>query len=224
MQQRTPIRFGIIGAGMVADYHRQAIRQLSDEGAELTCVVHHDPSRFDAISSRFGVECVDEDDLLSNPGVDAICICTPSGQHAAQAIAAARAGKHVLVEKPMALSLADAQRMTDACADAGVSLGIVYQRRFDPVFQSVRERIENGDLGELTMAVLSMPYFRGDAYYAAHRPQSALLHTQYPQPQQSSGAVDGGGHGGGGTRPLRLPMFRPDRNYKSQNFQVPDHF
>ncbi len=165
MQQRTPIRFGIIGAGMVADYHRQAIRQLSDEGAELTCVVHHDPSRFDAISSRFGVECVDEDDLLSNPGVDAICICTPSGQHAAQAIAAARAGTHVLVEKPMALSLADAQRMTDACADAGVSLGIVYQRRFDPVFQSVRERIENGDLGELTMAVLSMPYFRGDAYY-----------------------------------------------------------
>ncbi len=165
MLEGRSIRFGILGAGMVAEYHRQAIEHLAAEGAQLACVAYRDPRRFDEVSSRFGVPCVDEDALLTDPSVDAICICTPSGQHAAQTLAAARAGKHVLVEKPMALSLHDADRMIRTCEEAGVVLGIVYQRRHDPTFQDVRARIERGELGELTMAVLSMPYYRGQSYY-----------------------------------------------------------
>ncbi|HEX7069221.1 MAG TPA: Gfo/Idh/MocA family oxidoreductase [Rhodothermales bacterium] len=165
MGASQPVNFGIIGAGMVAAYHRQAILQSESAGARLARVCHHDPARFDEIGARFGVPCVDEETLLSDPGVDAVCICTPSGQHAAQTIAAARAGKHVLVEKPMALSLSDAERMIRACESAGVRLGVVYQRRFDPTFQAVRRALDDEAIGTLTMGVLSMPYFRSQDYY-----------------------------------------------------------
>jgi predicted dehydrogenase len=97
--------------------------------------------------------------------VDAVCICTPSGQHAAQAIAAARAGKHVLVEKPMALSLGDADAMIAACRAAGVYLGVALQRRIDPIFLGVKAAIEAGGLGKLTLGAISVPYLRQQSYY-----------------------------------------------------------
>lgn len=180
MDVAPTVRFGILGAGMVAEYHRRAIEQSTAAGARLACVSHYDPSRFDDIAERFGVRCLDEEALLANPDVDAVCICTPSGQHAAQAIACARAGKHVLVEKPMALSMPDAERMIQACDDAGVKLGVVYQRRFDPVFQAVSRAISDGGLGAVTMAVLSLPYFRGQTYYDS-------------APWRGTWALDGGG-------------------------------
>ena len=165
MTAPRPFRFGILGTGMVAAYHRQAIVQNGPSGAELVCVGHYDPARFAQLEAQFGVPCRDEEAMLADPDVDAVIICTPSGQHAAQAVAAARAGKHVLVEKPMALSLADADRMIEACDAAGVTLGVVYQRRFDPEFQTVQRAISNGELGKLTLGVLTLPYFRGQAYY-----------------------------------------------------------
>ncbi len=159
------VRFGILGTGMVADFHRQAIQANAELGAELALVGHYDPARFQAIRERFGVEVVSQYELLAEPSLDVICICTPSGQHAAQAVAAASHGKHVLVEKPMALSLEDADAMIAACSQAGVALGVVLQRRTDPVFRRIRAAIEAGDLGELTLGLLSMPYYRPQAYY-----------------------------------------------------------
>lgn len=159
------VGFAILGAGMVADYHRQAIAANADQGARLVAVGHYDPARFAEIGAEFGVPCVDQEDLLADATVDVVCICTPSGQHAAQAIAAARAGKHVLVEKPMALSLADADATIAACDRAGVKLGVVLQRRAEPLFQRIHRAIEAGDLGELTLGVVTMPYHRSQAYY-----------------------------------------------------------
>jgi UDP-N-acetyl-2-amino-2-deoxyglucuronate dehydrogenase len=159
------VGFAILGAGMVADYHRQAIVANADRGARLVAVGHYNPARFAEISAEFGVPCVDQEDLLADPAVDVVCICTPSGQHAAQAIAAARAGKHVLVEKPMALSLADADATIAACDRAGVKLGVVLQRRAEPLFRHIHRAIEAGDLGELTLGVVTMPYHRSQAYY-----------------------------------------------------------
>ena len=159
------VGFAILGAGMVADYHRQAIAANADRGARLVALGHYNPARFAEISAEFGVPCVGQEDLLADAAVDVVCICTPSGQHAAQAIAAARAGKHVLVEKPMALSLADADAMVAACDRAGVKLGVVLQRRAEPLFQRIHRAIEAGDLGELTLGVVTMPYHRSQAYY-----------------------------------------------------------
>lgn len=165
MSTRNTYGFAILGAGMVADYHRQAIEANSESGAGLIAISHYNPDRFDEISARFGVPCVTYEQLLADPAVDVICICTPSGQHPAQAIAAAQAGKHVLVEKPMALSLADADAMLSACEQAGVKLGVVLQRRAEPLFRRVYDAIQSGDLGDLTLGVVTIPYQRPQAYF-----------------------------------------------------------
>ena len=150
---------------MVADYHRQAIAANAHLGARLVAVGHYEPAQFAAISQRFGVPCRTYQELLADTAVHVICLCTPSGQHAAQAIAAAQAGKHVLVEKPMALTLADAQAMITHCEQAGVKLGIVLQRRAESLFQQISQAIQAGDLGELNLGALTIPYHRPQAYY-----------------------------------------------------------
>jgi len=160
-----PIGFAILGAGMVADYHRQAIEANAGGGARLVAVGHYNPDRFADISAKFGVPCLTQEQLLANPKIDVVCICTPSGQHAAQTIAAAQAGKHVLVEKPMALTLADADAMIAACEQAGVKLGVLLQRRAEPLFAQVFRAIRAGDLGDLTLGLVTIPYQRPQAYY-----------------------------------------------------------
>lgn len=157
------VGFAVLGTGMVADYHRQAIEKAP--GARLVAVGHHDRARFDELGGRFGVPCLTLDGLLAHPEVDAVCLATPSGQHAEQAIAAARAGKHVLVEKPMALTLGDADAMIAACARAGVRLGVVLQRRTEPLFQRVREAVAAGDFGALTLGLVTLPYHRPQGYF-----------------------------------------------------------
>ena len=95
----------------------------ADLGTRLVVVGHHDPARFDEIGVRFGVPCLTPEDLLDRSDVDVICVCTPSGRHAGEVVAAAEAGKHVLVEKPMALSLDEANAAIRACDRARVELG-----------------------------------------------------------------------------------------------------
>jgi predicted dehydrogenase len=160
----SEIRFAIVGAGNVARYHATGIARTT--GARLVAVCRADPARAAEAAERFGVPCeTSYEALLARDDVDVVCICTPSGRHAAQAIAAARAGKHVLVEKPMALTLADADEMIEACRAAGVLLGVALQRRADPTFQSVRAAIEAGELGRLVLGTVSVPYWRPQSYY-----------------------------------------------------------
>src|SRR6476619_5866671 len=151
MESRMPteeIGFAILGAGMVARYHATAIERTP--GARLVAVGRSDPARVEDTTAQFGVPCLaDYAALLARDDVDAVCICTPSGLHAKQTIAAARAGKHVLVEKPIALTLGDADAMIAACAQAGVRLGVALQRRTEPEFQRVQAAIAAGELGRL---------------------------------------------------------------------------
>jgi predicted dehydrogenase len=165
LSTKESIGFAILGTGMVADYHRQAIAANAPLGARLVAVGHHAPAQFAAISQRIGVPCRTYEELLADTAVHVICLCTPSGQHAAQAITAAEAGKHVLVEKPMALSLADAQAMITHCQQAGVKLGVALQRRAESLFQQIHQAIQAGDLGELNLGALTIPYHRPQAYY-----------------------------------------------------------
>jgi predicted dehydrogenase len=157
--------FAILGAGMIAEYHAQAINTNRENGARLVAMGHYDPQRFSEIERRFGVPCQAESELLSNPQVDVICICTPSGQHAQQTIAAAQAGKHVLVEKPMATRLEDADAMIAACHQNQVTLGVVFPSRTKPVFRRIQAAIQSGELGELTLGLVNLPYYRSQAYY-----------------------------------------------------------
>ena len=157
--------FAILGAGAAAEFHRRAVEANADLGAKLIALGHYNPSRFKQLEADFGISCQSQDEILERQDVDVVCICTPSGQHAAQAIAAARAGKHVLVEKPMALTLADADAMIATCKDSDVRLGVLLQRRAHPTFERIRTAIEEGALGELTLGAVTIPYFRSREYY-----------------------------------------------------------
>jgi len=156
--------FGIAGTGMVARYHAQAI--AATPGARLAAVCRAERGRASEAAAELGAPCEpDLQALLARSDVDAVCLCTPSGLHAGQALQAARAGKHVLVEKPMALSLADADAMIGACREAGVRLGVALQRRTDPATRALHDAIRAGELGEMVLGTASVPYFRPQSYY-----------------------------------------------------------
>jgi predicted dehydrogenase len=150
---------------MVARYHAEAIART--EGARLVAVARSDAAKAREAEAIFGVPCeTSYEALLARDDVDAICIGTPSGLHAQQAIAAARAGKHVLVEKPMALTLPDADAVISACREAGVLLGVFLQRRTEPIFQAIHSAA-HGPLGRPVLGMISVPYNRNEAYYAS---------------------------------------------------------
>jgi UDP-N-acetyl-2-amino-2-deoxyglucuronate dehydrogenase len=162
----TALGMAVVGAGVAARYHAQAIAAAA--GARLVAVGRADAARAAETEAAFGVPCeTSYESLLRRADVDAVCLCTPSGRHAAQAIAAARAGKHVLVEKPMALTLADADAMIAAAREAGVRLGVAFQRRTEPAYASLRSALQAGELGRAVLAIVALPYVRAQAYYDA---------------------------------------------------------
>lgn len=165
MKRYPEIGFAILGAGMIAEYHAQAIAANRENGARLIAVGHYDSQRFAEIEQRFGVPCQTEHELLSNSQVDVLCLCTPSGQHARQTIAAAQAGKHILVEKPMATRLEDADAMIAACDQNQVTLGVAFQSRTKPVFQRIHAAVQSGEFGELMLGLVNLPFYRSQAYY-----------------------------------------------------------
>ncbi len=158
------IGFGVVGAGMIAQYHAEAIAQTP--GVRLMAMCRANPARAAEAEAQYGVPCDTRyAALLARPEVEVVCVCTPSGAHAEQTIAAAQAGKHVLVEKPMALTLADADAMISACRQAGVLLGVALQRRTDPTFVAAQKAIAAGALGRLVLGSVSIPYLRTQDYY-----------------------------------------------------------
>ncbi len=164
-QRINIMKFAILGPGIVADYHSTAIASNQDLGAQLTAVGHYNQHRFEALSQKYEVPCITFDEILADSSIDAVCICTPSGQHAAQSIACAKAGKHIVVEKPMALSLSEADAMITAARENNVRLTVAFQRRTEPLFKLIKEALTGGDLGEISLASVVLPYFRGPDYY-----------------------------------------------------------
>ncbi len=165
MKSSDEIGFAVLGAGMIAEFHARAVAENAGRGARLVAVGHYRKERFRDIEQSFGVPCMSEDALLENPDVDVVCICTPSGQHSAQTIRAAEAGKHVLVEKPMAVTLAEADAMIAACQKQQVNLGVIFPNRTKPLFQEVFHAVKSGQLGELTLGLVTLPFYRSQAYY-----------------------------------------------------------
>lgn len=161
------IRFAIVGSGHVSRYHYAAITALGHRGAYLAAVSTRDRSKFQAVESQFGVPCMDYQALCEHPEVDVIAICTPSGAHAFQALAAAKAGKHLIVEKPMATTLEDADAMIQTCEANQRLLAISFQRRTQPLFRRLKTLVDDGLLGKPLMASLVLPYQRKAAYFAA---------------------------------------------------------
>ena len=171
----TGVRFGIVGCGSISEQHARAIGLI--EGASVTAACSRTPEKSRAFAATFHCEAVDSlDALVRRPDVDAVVIGTPSGQHADQGIMAARAGKHVVVEKPVDVTLAKADALIVACASAGVRLAVISQFRFLDAVQQVRAAVIAGRFGRLTMGSAYIKWFRPQSYYdsAAWRGTVAL--------------------------------------------------
>lgn len=159
------IRFGIIGSGTIAAWHAEGIRSCKD--AVLTGVTDVRPEAAKAFCARHGGRPYETlDALLDDPSIDAVCICTPSGLHARQAIQAAQKGKHALIEKPLALTVQEADQVLAAAAQHRVTLGVVSQYRFLDSFQALHQAVRAGWLGRVVTAEVLMKYHRSAEYYA----------------------------------------------------------
>lgn len=119
-----------------------------------------------SFSRKYGVRCYDRlEEMLADLEIEIVCICTPSGLHAEQAVFAARAGKHVLVEKPMAIHLTDAYRMIQECKRCGVWLGTIFPRRMSPAAQFLKKWIADGGQGSLNLCDAYVKIYRSQQYY-----------------------------------------------------------
>lgn len=126
------------------------------KGNKLIGVVSRDPARAQDFARRFGAEhaYTNFDDLLRNPEVTVVAVHTPNSLHCDEVIAAARAGKHVFCDKPMATTVADAERMVAACEKAGVTLGMNFHNRSMPCFIETKRVIDSGEIGQITVIEL----------------------------------------------------------------------
>ncbi len=124
------------------------------KGARLVAILSRDQARGDEAAHKYGIDAAysDLDQLLADPQIDAVIVATPDGLHEDQVIAAAKAGKHVLCEKPMAISLAACQRMAEAVAKAGIVFAMGYDNRFNPGLAHVKELIDQGAVGPVRLA------------------------------------------------------------------------
>jgi predicted dehydrogenase len=146
---RDRLRIALLGTGWVADFHARAVRE--HPGAELVAAANWREPSLRALAERHRIPRVTTDwrALAADPEVDAVVIATPNALHAPQAIAFLEAGKHVLVEKPMAPTLAEADAMVEAARRAGAWLMVAHCWRFHPDVRALRARVERGELGEI---------------------------------------------------------------------------
>jgi UDP-N-acetyl-2-amino-2-deoxyglucuronate dehydrogenase len=156
--------FGIVGAGVIAATHAESIASLP--GARLAAVTDVDAQRAAALAAATGADAEPGlDELLGRPDVDVVCVCVPSGMHAEVGVAAAAAGKHLVVEKPIDVTLAAADRLLAAVADAGVAMTVISQHRFDQGLAELRGLLGAGALGRLVFGEASTKWYRSQGYY-----------------------------------------------------------
>jgi UDP-N-acetyl-2-amino-2-deoxyglucuronate dehydrogenase len=160
------LRFALVGCGRISKRHSELLGENQIKGAGLVAVCDKVLSKAEAISSKYGVpaySCYHE--MMQSEKVDVVVILTESGVHAANTIDLAKYGAHIVVEKPMALTLADADAMIEACDRHGVKLFVVKQNRFNVPVVQLRNALESGRFGKLIMGTVRVRWCRPQAYY-----------------------------------------------------------
>lgn len=159
------VGFGIIGCGVIAPWHVAGIKGSSN--ARLVAVCDIIPEKAEKLAAENGNPrvCTDHRKLLEDPEVQAVCVCTPSGLHAKVGIDAAQAGKHVLSEKPIDITLENIDAFIAETKKAGVNLGCIFQRRTQPLWIAVHDAVQGGKLGKMVLADAYIKYYRSQEYY-----------------------------------------------------------
>ena len=158
------IGFGIIGCGMIANFHSKAIEDV--RGAKLVACFDTFPSAADRLAKETGCRAYhDLDEMLADPEVDVVTIGTPSGAHMEPAVAAARAGKHVIVEKPLEITLRRCDKIINECEKAGVVLSTIFPSRFHASSVELKRAIDQGRFGQLVGGDAYVKWYRTQEYY-----------------------------------------------------------
>ncbi len=161
---KQKIGFGIIGTGAIAGMHAAAIAACKD--SELLAVCSSSQKRSKLAAEKFQVPADHElNEFLARKEVEVVCICTHSGNHLEPALAAAKAGKHILLEKPIEVSLDRADQLIQACKEAGVKLGVIFQNRLKPGYVKLKEAVKVGKIGNLLMGTAAINWYRDPSYY-----------------------------------------------------------
>lgn len=172
------MRFALVGAGAIGEVHARLIASLGKR-AQLTAVVDNNIARARRIAAEFGgTPMTSLTDAVEQ--VDAVSICLPSGAHADPAVLALQAGKHVVVEKPIDVTLASADRIITAERESGRTVAVISQRRFQREPASVQHAITEGELGRITSGIAESTFWRSQEYYDS-------------KPWRGTWALDGGG-------------------------------
>ena len=156
--------FGIVGAGLIADFHAKAIADIPN--AKLSACCDKIPDRANKLADKYNARAFESyEEMLKSDNVDIVTIATPSGLHMEPVIAAAEAGKHVICEKPLEITLERIDAMVEAHQKSGTVLGGVFQNRFTEAQTALREAINSGRFGVITYAAVFVPWWRTDEYY-----------------------------------------------------------
>jgi len=179
MMVKRKLKVGIVGVGTIADIHAQAIRK--SDGMEICSFYSRNEERAKGAGEKYGHKwTTDWDDFISDNDLDLVSICTPNGNHMDYGVKAAKAGKHIIIEKPIEVTLERAKQLIRTCQEQSVSLAVIYQSRFTPSIMWLKEQLDAGILGNI---------FLGDAYIKWYRSQNYYDSGEW----RGTFALDGGG-------------------------------
>lgn len=160
------LKFALVGCGRIAHRHAELLGKDQINGAKLAAVCDIVPEKSKAFGQKFGVPYfTNMHEMMSTQNIDVVVVLTPSGDHAEHVIALSKYGKHIVVEKPMALTLSDADRMISAANENGIKLFVVKQNRYNVPVKKMREELEAQRFGKLIMGTIRVRWCRDQKYY-----------------------------------------------------------
>jgi len=158
------VNFGIIGCGLISNNHADAINLI--ENANLVACTDVNEKSLKTFSEKYNIKAYDDvEKMLQDDDIDVVSICTPSGLHARFAVLAAKYKKHIVVEKPMALTVEQCDEIINASKENNIKVEVICQNRFKDTFRTVKKVIEDGYLGKIVSADIYMKYYRSKEYY-----------------------------------------------------------
>ena len=159
------LQSAIIGCGVIGPTHADALKSLASEGVRLAAFADVVPEKAEALATKYGAEATTFEAILADPAIDCVHVCVPSGLHAELGVRALNAGKHVVVEKPMDISLAACDALLAAQQKSGKRLAVISQHRFDKASVDVKAALDAGLLGPMVYAEARVPWYRTQEYY-----------------------------------------------------------
>jgi predicted dehydrogenase len=166
LSREQPVGFAIVGCGMIARFHARALSDVP--GTRVAALVSRSMDSARKLAAEVGLSCdcvTDLAQVLGRSDIHVVIVTTPSGAHLGPAVAAAAAGKHVVVEKPLEITTERCDQIIAACDRHGVRLGVIFPSRFADATQALKKAVDTGRFGRLTLGETTCKWWRSQAYY-----------------------------------------------------------